>query len=308
MKKQVIMHTTVAILVIALLTGITFGGYLLSVHFGLTGLKIRTDMTYQTVEGFGASSAWTYQNLGLIEDEDVKEDAIERLYGDSGLALNIFRYNIGGGGKELDVYKDKQRGAESFFVKDNFNGDYSVFADANNYDFTRDKGVRELFEKALSKGNITEVVFFANSPHYLMTKNGLTHASAKKENNLKEECYEAFSDYLLVITNWLCENIVYKRDREIKVYISPVNEPQWDWGGADASQEGCHYDPEELAKFYDVFSKKLNAYNEAHATSFEMDLFESGNYKLTESGTKFQTYMKEMSTLYLFTPTARTII
>lgn len=295
MKKQVIMHTTVAILVIALLTGITFGGYLLSVHFGLTGLKIRTDMTYQTVEGFGASSAWTYQNLGLIEDEDVKEDAIERLYGDKGLALNIFRYNIGGGGKELDVYKDKQRGAESFFVKDNFKGDYSVFADANNYDFTRDKGVRELFEKALSKGNITEVVFFANSPHYLMTKNGLTHASAKKENNLKEECYEAFSDYLLVITNWLCENIVYKYDREIKVYISPVNEPQWDWGGADASQEGCHYDPEELAKFYDVFSKKLTAYNEAHATSFEMDLFESGNYKLTESGTKFQTYMKEMS-------------
>ena len=295
MKKQVIKYTTVGILIVAIILGITFGGYLLSVHFGLTGLKIRTDMTYQTFEGFGASSAWTFQKLGLVENEEVKEDAIERLYGDSGLALNIFRYNIGGGGKELDVYEDKQRGAESFFIADRFNDNYSVFADPNNYDFTRDKGVRELFEKALSKGNITEVVFFANSPHYLMTKNGLTHSSKKKENNLKEECYGAFSDYLLVITNWLYENVVCKYDREIKVYISPVNEPQWDWGGSDASQEGCHFDPEELAKFYDVFSKTLKAFNESHATSFEMDIFESGNYKLTEKGTKFQSYMKEMS-------------
>ena len=93
MKKQVIKYTTVGILIVAIILGITFGGYLLSVHFGLTGLKIRTDMTYQTFEGFGASSAWTFQNLGLVENEEVKEDAIEKLYGDSGLALNIFRYN-----------------------------------------------------------------------------------------------------------------------------------------------------------------------------------------------------------------------
>ncbi|MDE5549022.1 MAG: hypothetical protein K2J13_02090, partial [Clostridia bacterium] len=79
------------------------------------------------------------------------------------------------------------------------------------------------------------------------------------------------------------------------VYISPVNEPQWDWGGKDTSQEGCHYSPEALAKFYDVFYTKLKAYNESHATSFEMDIFESGNYKITESGTKFQAYMKALS-------------
>lgn len=295
MKKQVIKYTTIALLVLTLIIGITMGGYVLSVLYGLTGLKVRTDMTYQTVDGFGASSAWTYQNLGMIEDEAVKEEAIEKLYGDSGLALNIFRYNIGGGGKELNVYSDPQRGAESFFIADRFRGDYSVFADPDNYDFTRDKGVRELFEKALSKGNIDEVVFFVNSPHYLMTRNGLTHGSKTKENNLKEDCYEPFCDYMFVITNWLYDNVICKYDREIKVYISPVNEPQWDWGGRGASQEGCHYDPAVLAKFYDVFSTKLKAYNEAHATSFIMDIFESGNYKLTESGTKFQAYMEAMA-------------
>ena len=45
---------------------------------------VDTDKTYQTMEGFGASSAWTYQALGTIEDEEVKEQAMEMLYGDSG--------------------------------------------------------------------------------------------------------------------------------------------------------------------------------------------------------------------------------
>ena len=187
MKKRVALYTTIGVLAVMLVIGTTLGGYALSVHFGVTGMKIRSDMKYQTVEGFGASSAWTYQALGLIENEEIKDEAIEKLYGDSGLALNIFRYNIGGGGAELSVYSDPLRGAESFFDADKFKGDYSVFANKDNYDFTRDKGARELFEKALSKGNIDEVVFFVNSPHYLMTRNGLTHGSKTKENNLKEE-------------------------------------------------------------------------------------------------------------------------
>ena len=54
---------------------------------------VDTDKTYQTMEGFGASSAWTYQALGAIEDEEIKEQAMEMLYGDSGLKLDTFRYS-----------------------------------------------------------------------------------------------------------------------------------------------------------------------------------------------------------------------
>ncbi|MDE7337310.1 MAG: hypothetical protein K2N32_04265 [Clostridia bacterium] len=123
MKKRVALYTTIGFLAVMLVIGTTLGGYALAVNYGVTGMKIRSDMTYQTVEGFGASSAWTYQALGLIENEEVKEEAIEKLYGDSGLALNIFRYNIGGGGSELNVYSDPLRGAESFFDADKFKGD-----------------------------------------------------------------------------------------------------------------------------------------------------------------------------------------
>ncbi len=288
-RKKVVLITLVGLLVVVLVIGAALGIYSLAVVFGTTTITLDESKTYQTIEGFGASSAWTYQALGKIEDDEVKEQAMEMLYGDSGLKLNTFRYNIGGGGAEVSGYPDPLRGAESFFVAENFTGDYTVFKDADNYDFTRDAGVMELFELALSKGNIKEVVFFANSPHYTMTVSGKTHGEVEQQNNLKEECYEAFSDYLLVITDYLYKNVISKYDEDIRVIISPVNEPQWDWGGEGATQEGCHYEPEELAKFYQQFYTSLTAFNEANGTSYEMDIFESGNY-LTSS---VRDYMEE---------------
>lgn len=282
------------VLSIALAVGGAFGIYALSVNFAPTTITLDATKTYQTMNGFGASSAWIYQDIGALEDEEFKDRAIDMLYGDGGLALNTFRYNIGAGGAVSDNYEDPLRGAESFFIADRFQGDYSVFANKDNYDFGKDKAVRDMFERALSTGNVKQIVFFANSPHYLMTKNGKTHGENEYDNNLKEECYEAFCDYLLVITGYLYENVVCKYGEDIKIFISPVNEPQWKWGGEDATQEGCHYDPKPLAKFYDVFYNKLNSYNQANSTDFVMDIFESGNYKMILSAnTNFNEYMTE---------------
>ena len=293
-RKKVFLISVVGLLAVALIIGASLGIYALAVIYGTTTITLDTQKTYQTMEGFGASSAWVYQSFGAIEDDELKEQAMEMLYGDSGLALNTFRYNIGGGGSEVFEYPDPLRGSKSFFVAENFKGDYSVFKDESNYDFTKDKEVLELFELALSKGNIKEVVFFANSPHYTMTVSGKTHGDVIQQNNLKPECYEAFSDYLLVITNYLYKNVVKKYGDDIKIVISPVNEPQWDWGGENATQEGCHYDPDVLAKFYQQFYESLTAFNEAYGTNFVMDIFESGNYQLIKStDTKFNKYMKE---------------
>lgn len=236
--------------------------------------------TYQSVSGFGASSAWIYQAFGLIDDGDLKTDAMQRLYGDEGVRLNTFRYGIGAGGKESDEYWDPLRGAESYFIADRFTGDYSAFNDPSNYDFSRDVGVRALFEEALSLGNIEKVVFFTGSPHYLMTLNGKTHSAEPAQNNLKEECFEAFSNYLILITDWIYKNIICKYNSEIEVSISPVNEPQWDWGGQDSTQEGCHFDADYLARFCDVFYRTLERFNEENGTAYKPDFFESACCKL----------------------------
>ncbi|MDE7328232.1 MAG: hypothetical protein K2N57_00560 [Clostridia bacterium] len=292
MNKKI--KALVAIVCVVVVIGISFGVYALAVNFGTTTINLDASKTYQTMNGFGASSAWLYQDLGTLEDDDFKDAAMQMLYGDSGLALNTFRYNVGAGGVESDSYEDPLRGAESYFVAENFNGDYSVFADPSNYDFSKDAAVRDLFERALATGNISKIVFFANSPHYLMTLNGKTHGENRYDNNLKRECYEAFSDYMLVIVDYLYQNIVCKYASDIEILISPVNEPQWTWGGEGATQEGCHYDPAQLAEFYDVFYKKLKAFNAAHSTEYIMDIFESGNYKMVLSKrTNFNEYMTE---------------
>ncbi|MDE6276449.1 MAG: hypothetical protein K2M75_07955 [Clostridia bacterium] len=294
-NKKVYLISLAGLLIIAAVFGVAFGSYALGVNFAKTAITINENETYQTMQGFGASSAWVYQALGIYDNEDLKDETIEMLYGDGGLGLNTFRYNIGAGGAELNLYSDKLRGAESFFIADRFKGDYSVFSDVNNYDFTKDKGVMTLFEKALETGNIKEVVFFANSPHYLMTKNGKTHSNEKKQNNLKPECYKAYCEYILVIVDYLYTNVICKYDADIEVRISPVNEPQWDWGGEGASQEGCHFDPKYLAKFYDVFHSALVEFNESKSLNFAMDIFESGNYKMEDSKAKVKSYITQFA-------------
>ncbi|MDE7209007.1 MAG: hypothetical protein K2O31_03915 [Clostridia bacterium] len=296
-----ILRITASVIIAILAICFVFGIYALAVTFSTTTIALDTSERYQTMQGFGASSAWIYQDLGAQEDVNLKNAAMEMLYGNSGLALNTFRYNIGAGGAEVDSYEDPLRGAESFFIAENFDGDYGVFADKNNYNFTRDSATLDLFDRALATGNIERIVFFANSPHYLMTKNGKTHGEKHYDNNLKEECYEAFSQYLLVIVDYLYNNFVSKYNKNIEILISPVNEPQWKWGGDDATQEGCHFDPEPLAKFYDIFYKTLKEYNKSHDRYFEMDIFESGNYKMILSTrTKFNEYMTEFEKYEFF--------
>lgn len=278
-----------------LLCGIFLAGVVVGIVFAVSYFRITIefdlDNRMQKVQGFGASSAWTFQKLGMEEDCEFKDGITDMLYGNDGLKLTDFRYNIGAGGKESDAYADPLRGAESYFVADKFTGDYSAFEDESNYDFERDAGVRDMFERALASGNVKRVVFFSNSPHFLMTENGQTHGEYENHNNLKEECYEAYSNYLIVIANYLYKNIVCKYNPQINICISPFNEPQWSWSGEASTQEGCHFDPIPLAKFSDTFYRILSQFNAANGTEFEMDIFESACCKLDMA----QSYIEELS-------------
>ena len=40
-------------------------------------------------------------------------------------------------------------------------------------------------------------------------------------------------------------------------YISPINEPQWGWGGESPAQEGCHYEAEEAVALLKIFAKEI---------------------------------------------------
>ena len=104
---------------------------------------------YQTINGFGTSACWWAQLTG---DSPYADEAAKALYSKDGLALNIYRYNIGGGSKDNPNSRiSGSRATESFYYYNEEKGKYE-------YDFTRDAAAQKMLEKCLSYGCIDTVV------------------------------------------------------------------------------------------------------------------------------------------------------
>ena len=209
---------------------------------------------YQTFEDFGTSSCWWAQT---IEDEEMADKIAKKLYDDEeGLGLKIFRYNIGGGEADNPDCRiwDTSRRTESFYVLNEKTGEYE-------YDFTRDKNARRILDLAVKYG-AEKIILFCNSPHFSMTKSG--HASGGLEqnvSNLPKENYQAFVDYVLTIADWFVS-------QGYPVYaVSPINEPQWSWGGEWVGQESCHYEVDEAIELLELFATEMQKRNSPYKLS-----------------------------------------
>ncbi|MBR2100658.1 MAG: hypothetical protein IJ927_05005 [Eubacterium sp.] len=197
----------------------------------------------QTLKGWGTSACWWSQACG---DEKTQNEIAELLYGNSGLGLNIYRYNVGGG-CDPDNFrvKDPWRRSESFML-------YDKEMEETSWDFSRDKNAVEVMKKCLALGNIDTLILFANSPHYSQTSTGQASGSLLPHTcNIPKSKYKAFVDYFLDVTeHFLNEGFPVN-------YISPINEPQWKWGGSHVWQEGCHYETEEVIEILHLFAKEI---------------------------------------------------
>ncbi len=197
--------------------------------------------THQTFETFGTSSCWWSQT---IADEETAREIARLLYDDeTGLDLDIYRYNIGGGEADNPDCRiwDVNRRTESFYVLNAETGEYE-------YDFTRDANARRMLDMAVEYG-AEEVILFCNSPHFSMTASG--HASGgltDYASNLPKENYDDFVDYVLTIADW------FVAEGYPVTAISPINEPQWSWGGEWVGQEGCHYTADEAVELLELFA------------------------------------------------------
>lgn len=206
-------------------------------------LHLKTAKPMQTVKGFGASSCWWSQ---YCAPQSAAEEIAELLYGDSGLKLNIYRYNLGGGtDKDNCRVENPWRRTESFYQFDRE-------AETGTYDFSADKTARDFMRRCLAKGNIDTLILIVNSPNYAFTSTGQASGSLLYHTcNLPKANYRKFADDVLTVTaHFLAEGLPVK-------YISPINEPQWKWGGSYVWQEGCHYETEELVEVFHVFAEEI---------------------------------------------------
>ncbi|MCM1544048.1 MAG: hypothetical protein NC110_02010 [Ruminococcus sp.] len=210
-----------------------------------TKITVEPETAEQEITGWGTSACWWSQN---ISDAKTRTELAKLLFSQEGLGLNIYRYNVGGGvNPDHNRVGNPWRSTESFYYYNEASGEYE-------YDFTRDANAQAFLDEALKYGCIDTVILFANSPHYSMTISGEASGSTQSGGvtNMSSEHYQEFVDYFLTITEYFINKGVPVK------YISPINEPQWDWGGDWVGQEGCHYEPEQVYEIMSLFSKGID--------------------------------------------------
>lgn len=183
-------------------------------------------------EGWGTSLCWWAHRIGYSDVLTGKSADI--FFGESGLNLNIMRYNIGGGDDPTHTHIKRTDSKVPGWLK------YDKDKDEFIYDYNADRNQLNVLKAAYKKaGKDAFVEVFSNSPPYFMTKSGCSSGNFNpNKNNLKEECYKDFAEYIADVTEYI-NNVL-----NIKVSsVSPMNEPNTDyWKHFSEKQEGCHYD------------------------------------------------------------------
>lgn len=196
-------------------------------------IRANTAQTHQMIRWFGASSCWWAPGMGTTRRA---KEYMRLLFTDEGLGLNTLRVNVG-----ASVKSDR---SDSVNWNPKWRGVLSPLQEDGTYNIRRCEGTWAVIQEAMRLGTITDLTLFMNSPPSTMTKNGKTNADKSGIekvylSNLREDCYEQYAEYVADVTELYIEAGVPVK------YVSPINEPQWEWSGG---QEGCHYSPAECIR------------------------------------------------------------
>ena len=207
-------------------------------------LTIDESVTHQTLESFGTSGAWWSQYVGLWDDKykntmKTNRQRIATLLYDQkyGIGLTGYRYNLGAGSADsgLGNYWDPNRRAQSFEVA------------PGEYDWSKDAGAQWFLKEVVRLG-ADEITLFFNSPLERLTISGTAQVTKGMNKNIEPENYAEWAKYACDVTEYfLSQGVPVK-------FLSPINEPQWAW---DDGQEGCHYEPQQIAGVYIAFLEEM---------------------------------------------------
>ncbi|WP_396600880.1 glycoside hydrolase [Algibacter sp. R77976] len=251
-------------------------------------IVIDKSITYQTIEGFGASDAWRCQFVGENWSSDKKEKIAELLFSKAldnngnpkGIGLSIWRFYIGAGTKEqgdASEIKNEWRRAESFVDE------------AGNYDWNKQKGQQWFLNKA-KQYDVDKFLAFSISAPVQWTLNGKGYNGDSKTGdiNLQPDKFDDYAQFMVdVVNHFKTKNIFFD-------YLSPINEPQWDW--EKKTQEGTPATNNDIL----MISKLLNNKLEESNLSTEIVIGESADlrwlysdYGKPERGNQIDYFFKE---------------
>lgn len=213
-------------------------------------LDTQPDMEYQIIDGFGASDAWRAQFVGKNWPLAKRNKVADLLFSQEddeqgnpkGIGLSLWRFYLSAGtaeqGEASEIGNPWRRG-ECFLNAD------------GTYDWGKHEGQR-WFLRAAKKRGVEKLLAFPNSPPVHYTRNGKGFAPKDVIHlNLQPGTLGDYARYLAeVMAHFNREGIFFD-------YLSPVNEPQWDWDGN--GQEGTPALNEEIHSLVRYLSHELSS-------------------------------------------------
>ncbi|OWK97048.1 O-Glycosyl hydrolase [Epilithonimonas bovis DSM 19482] len=224
-----------------------------SVDKNLWKAQINLEKKYQTIDNFAAAGCWFAEGIGKYWPEEKKQKIAQLLFSRQtddkgnplGIGLSGWRFNIGAGTQEQadkSGISDFRKRVECFQNPD------------GSYSWNRQEGYQWFLKKAKEYG-VERLIAFSNSPPVFMTKNGLGFKTEKDNTcNLPANRFSDFAKFLAeVVEHFEKENLHFD-------YLSPVNEPQWDWFGefGKAKQEGSPWSNADISEIAKILDKELS--------------------------------------------------
>ena len=211
-------------------------------------VSVQWEQTRQTIHGFGASDAWSTQFVGKHWPAEKKNQIADWLFSretgpegqPQGIGLSIWRFNIGAGSAaqgENSGIEDPWRRSEGFLQED------------MTYDWSQQQGQRWFLEAAKERG-VSTFIGFVNSPPVELTRNDKAYGSGWENANLASDQYDDFAQYLATVGEH------FESEGLGLDYISPVNEPQWNWS-QENGQEGSPYLNSEIEKLTEALNQEI---------------------------------------------------
>lgn len=254
---------------------------------------VDTATVHQTIDNFGASDAWSMQWIEQLP-ETTQQQVAQWLFSSAddadgnpqGIALSLWRYNIGAGSMEQgdSAYINPLTRTECFLDPQ------------GHYDWSKQAGQRKFLRLAKEYG-VPYLLGFLNSPPVQFTKNGLATNTGRQGGsyNLRDDCYDDFAQYMATVVEGLQQHDGITLD-----YLSPVNEPDGSWNWIGPKQEGTPALNCEVAHI----TRQLDSVLTARGLSTQILIPESSDYRClmevheagAERGNELQQYFSPDST------------
>lgn len=251
-------------------------------------IEVQPDKECQAIIGFGASDAWRCQFVGQNWPDEKKEKIAELLFSKEldergnpkGIGLSMWRFYIGAGTTEQ---------GESSGIRNEWRRSESFIDSNGNYDWGKQAGQQWFLKKAKDYGVEKFLAFSISAPVY-WTKNGKGYNGDNKdgEMNLKSNYFDDYANFMVqFLKHFKSQGIHFD-------YLSPINEPQWDW--EKKSQEGTPATNDNILKLAKLLDRDI----EKNGLSTKIVLSEAAdlrwlysNFNKPERGNQIDYFFKE---------------